>query len=227
MSQRRADLNRIDVQPGDIFACYGTDWISRGISLETSLTSWVHAPPGLRWSPSHVAIAATRFQPGNDDCYWYESTSQCFRLCLESGRQTEGVQVHCVRDRLRDYVMAGGRVDQYRLTKLAALDHLTENKLRHLLMKFVGSENTPAAQYDTIGAAFSGLRVLPWLPFSRADLESLFCSELIAAVLQQLCLMNRNNPARFNPGRLLRTLVRQGTYSRLRKIEGVKHVIAT
>ena len=207
----------IDTRPADVFACWGTDWVSKGISLETSLTSWITAPSGLRWSPSHVAIGCSRYAPDHDRAYWFESTSRSQRLCLGSGRSVHGFQVHAVEDRIGDYIKPGGRVVQYRLTDIDALDELEQANLRRVLYQWVGDENKDAASYDTTGAAFSGLRLLPYLPCSRADLESLFCSELVAAVLQRCCLMNRSNPARFNPGRLLRTLVRQGTYKQLRE----------
>jgi len=209
-----------DTAPGDVFACWGTDWVSRGISLETSLTSWLTAPAGLKWSPSHVAIACTRYAPDHDLCYWFESTSMSRRLCLESGFPVHGVQVHRIDDRVADYVKPGGRVVQYRLTDVDTLDELEQANLRRVLFQWVGTEDKPAATYDTTGAAFSGLRLLPYSPFRRADLESLFCSEMVAAVLQRCCLMNRSNPARYNPGRLLRTLVRQGTYKQLREYGG-------
>ena len=207
----------MDAQPGDIFACWGTDWISRGISLETSLLSWLSGPTRLRWSPSHVAIASPRHDHAG--CWWIESTQQCDRHCLEARRRVSGVQVHHVESRIDDYVKAAGRVEQYRLTDIDRLDEDDVADLQQLLMQHVGQRERPAVAYDTAGALFSGLRVLPLLPISRANLESVFCSELIAAVLQRLCRMNRANPARFNPGLLLRKLVRQGTYAFHRRFD--------
>ena len=46
----------------------------------------------------------------------------------------------------------------------------------------------------------------------QADLNELFCSELVAAVCMRLGRMNRSNPTKFNPACLLRELVRQGTF---------------
>ena len=201
----------MDAQPGDIFACWGTGWISRGISLETSLLSWLTGPTRLRWSPSHVAIASPRHDHAG--CWWIESTQLCDRHCLEAQRRVSGVQVHHVESRIDDYANSGGRVEQYRLTDIDRLDEDDVWRLQNVLMCHVGRKDRSAVGYDTAGALFSGLRVLPRLPISRANLETVFCSELIAAVLQRLCRMNRANPARFNPGLLLRKLVRQGTYA--------------
>lgn len=104
---------------------------------------------------------------------------------------------------------------QYRLTDIDKLDLQEDEHLRAILMKHCGRNGIAPVGYDAAGAMFSGLRVVPWLPFARANLETVFCSELIAAVLQRLGRMNRSNPARFNPGRLLRRLVQQGTYRRV------------
>lgn len=201
-------------QAGDIFACYGTDLISRGISIETSLTSWLTGPNGLRLSPSHVAMASHRLAPDDSDHFWFESTSLSGRQCLEAERPVAGVQVHRIRDRILDYVRPGGHVDVYRLTKLDELRIDEQTYLRHYLMQFAGSAVREPTCYDTAGAIFSGTRILRRLPFSRANLEQLFCSEFLAAVLQRLCRMTRDNPAKYDPGRLMRSLVRQGTYLR-------------
>ena len=206
----------LDVQPGDIFACWGTDWISRGISLETSLTSFPLAPPGLRWSPSHVALA-TRWQ--NSYNVWAESTSFCDHKCLSAEKAVVGAQIHLPGTRIEDYLEMGGAVYQYRLTAIDELDFEETKKLQKVIKQQLGSKKKNAINYDTAGAIFSGLRILPWLPISRNNMDSLFCSELIAAVLQRLCRLNRSNPAAYNPGVLMRQLVRQGTYTLFRKFE--------
>lgn len=214
---RCTDRNALNVEPGDIFACWGTDWISRGISLETSLVSWATGPNRLRWSPAHVAVASRR--PGKCGSFWFESTTLSPRECLESGESVHGVQVHRVSDRIQDYVSSGGAVEQYRLTDIDHLDAAEVVRLQTMLMDYVGNDRLEPVGYDTAGALFSGLRVLPRLPFSRSNLDTVFCSELIAALLQRLCRMNRVNPSRFNPGHLLRQLVRQGTYGFLRRFD--------
>ena len=122
------------------------------------------------------------------------------------------MQVHHADLRIHDYISIGGAVAQYRLTEIDRLNPDEAATLTRILMAQVGNHDSPAVGYDTAGAAFSGLRILPRLPLSRANLDTVFCSELIAAVLQRLCRMNRNNPARYNPGLLMRQLVRQGTY---------------
>ena len=57
------------------------------------------------------------------------------------------------------------------------------------------------------------LRLLDGVLLRRfRDLHEVFCSELIAATLQRLCRLNREDPTRFNPGRLVRRLIHEGTY---------------
>ena len=121
------------------------------------------------------------------------------------------------REALGDYLKRGGHVVVYRLTDFDALTPGEILQLWRMLCRCVGSSygSRPATCYDTKGAAFSGTRVWKWLPFSSCDRDAMFCSELIAALLQRLCRMTRRNPEVFHPGSLLRTLVRQGTYYRL------------
>lgn len=204
-----------DYEPkaGDIFACWGSDLISRAISLETSSP---FGPSQFRWAPSHVAVACPRWYPHDHlRCFWWESTSLANRSCLEAGRVVRGCQVHQIVDRLRDYCDAGGRVSVYRLTEF---DQLTENEvhqLRTLLGQCVGDADDDERQpitYDTAGALCSGTRVVKRFTFWRNQLDSLFCSELLAAVLQRLGRLCRENPSTFTPGRLLRRLLGEGTY---------------
>lgn len=212
-----------------MFACWGTDRISRLISAETSS---FFGPRGLRWAPSHVAIAAdvlpraissvlgsVVLPPGSGDLplCWVESTTLARRNCLVAGRRVSGVQVHPWRERMRDYVGGGGRVDVYRLTEIDALSHRERFELAKLLQLFL--RNGDPVQYDTAGALTSGTRVVRRFTAWRNQLDSLFCSELIAAVLQRLNRMCRRNPADFHPGRLLRSLVTQGTYRCVHRFE--------
>lgn len=213
---RAADSREFGIEPGDIFACFGADPVSQLISWKTSLLSWPFAPRGLRLSPSHVAIACPRFHPFSDHCFWFESTTLTRRECLEAGRPVSGVQVHHVGDRLTDYCHEG-RVDLYRLTPMNVLSADSILELRGDLVSWFISHGV---SYDMAGAVFSATRIARTFDKFTGWMipchESVFCSQLIAALLMGLCRMNRDNPQRYNPGRLLRTLVQQGTYSRIR-----------
>lgn len=208
----------LQIQPGDIFACWAPDLLSRFISIETSLFTWPLSPKGLRLGPSHVAIACPRFPPHHSRCWWIESTTMTRHACIESGKPVSGVQVHPVHLRLQDYLETG-RVDLYRLTPINAL---TPDQIRDMRNDLISWFVRKGISYDAAGAVFSGTRLIRSIDkvtgFLQPRFESVFCSQLIAAELMSLCRMNRDNPVRYNPGRLLRTLVHQGTYTRVRSL---------
>ena len=191
------------LQPGDVMACWGRDWISRGITFGT----WsLFGPRGLRLGPSHVAIICHRAgEPA-----WVESTTMAPHPCLVRGEHAAGVQVHQPDNRIRDYLAQGGKVIRYALSPINRLTGSESELLTKILLeKFVDR----GINYDLGGALISGTRVFQLLrSFPGADLNRLFCSELVSAVLQRLGRLNRTNPTRHNPARLLREAVRQGVY---------------
>lgn len=197
-----------ELLPGDLLACWGADWTSRAISWGTaSLVS----PPGLRVAPSHVAVVCDMLRGGTGGPLWVESTTMCGRPCVFRGRPVDGCQAHLPGDRVGDYLDAGGRVEVYRLVQIDRLDSAERERLRSILLdEFVA----PGVRYDWGGAVLSGRRLRTLPRVIGADLEQLFCSEMVAATLQRLCRMNRRNPSWYSPGRLLRELVWQGTYRR-------------
>jgi hypothetical protein len=195
-------------EPGDIIACYGTDAVSRIISAGTfSLL----APRGTRIAPSHVALISEI----DGSPWWCESTMLADRECVLQKRKVRGVQVHYPEDRTRDYVYSGGQVVVFRLSPIDQLAEEDKANITQMVRGFINQE----ASYDTIGALISGTRVLKrtrLIPFLakwlHIDLDSLFCSEMIAAILQRTCRMNRDNPTKYSPGSLVRELIDQGTY---------------
>lgn len=195
-------------RPGDILACYGTDVVSRIIQAATIAPL---APTGLRLPPSHVAILAPH---PDGHLVTYESTTFCGTPCAINGRLNRGAQSQEIDDRLDDYRQAGGRVDLYRLTPFWELDAETESRLTEALRYFIRHESC----YDVRGAVLSGTRCLQLSHlFPSAQLESLFCSELIAAALQRVGYLDPDlNASRMNPGRLVRRLVAAGKYQRIR-----------
>lgn len=194
---------KLEFQPGDLAACYGNDLVGRTISWGTATP---FAPPRLRLGPSHVAILCE----WNGGPLWVESTTLCRHRCAILGWKRNGAQAHLPEERIGDYVESGGRVDLYRLSPIDRLSRLDSELLSRILVRhFVGK----LVSYDTGGAILSGTRILKYARFlPGADLEQLFCSELVAGVLMRLGRLNRQNPTRFNPASLLRRLVRDGTY---------------
>lgn len=198
-------------QPGDLVACYGNDWISRGIQWVT----WSpFATSELRCGPSHLAIMT------ESDCglLWVESTTLCRHPCIVRGEVVSGCQAHEPHDRIQDYLSSGGSVAVYRLTGINQLDESERQLLRHILFQhFLWTQ----VKYDFGGAILSGTRAIRWLGLlPGADLHSLFCSELVAAILMRLNRLNHANPTGFSPARLLRGLVMLGKYHRVAEWTG-------
>lgn len=195
-------------QAGDILACHGRDVVSRGIRLATT---WPLDPWSVFSPPSHVAIC----------CRWHneviavESTSFPRRACLIQRKQVQGVQAHSPHEVIGDYRHACGRVDVYRLVGIHRLTNREDHDFsRWLIDEFV----KPGIRYDTAGAILSAERISRLVHrMPNADLNQLFCSELIAAVLMRVGLMNQDNAALYSPGRLLRELLRLGKYKLIRR----------
>ena len=192
-----------DYQPGDIVACYGHDLTSRIISWGTAS---LVAPRRLSLGPSHVAMLC-HYEGAP---LWVESTTLCSTPCVIRGQLVAGAQAHFPDDRIDDYAASGGRAELYRLSPLMQLSLKECKLLNGLLIEQLVKKRV---RYDLAGAIFSGTRAFQLTRlFPGADLNELFCSELVAAVSMRLGRMNHGNPTRFNPARLLRELVRHGTY---------------
>ena len=193
-------------QPGDLLACYGNDWISRGIQTVT----WSpFATSELRCGPSHLAIITD----SDRGPLWVESTTLCRHPCVVLSELVSGCQAHEPLLRIKDYLSTGGAVAVYRLTGINQLDESERHLLRHILFQhFLWKP----VKYDIGGAILSGTRAIRWMGLlPGADLHSLFCSELVAAILMRLNRLNHANPTGFSPARLLRTLVTLGKYYRV------------
>ena len=195
-----------EFQTGDLFACYGSGQLPR---LITWATASLFAPAGLRIGPSHVAICCPDHtgQP-----LWVESTTLSALPCSITGRKfPAGAQAHDPARRIQELQHTGGEVRQYRLTPIFQLDQRETCLLRRILIHHFVRAELP---YDLRGAITSGTRLFRLLPWLVSDVSTLFCSELIAAALMRLGRLPLTNPARYHPARLLRELVRNGTYQR-------------
>jgi len=176
-------------EPGDIFACYGRDLMSRFISLETLSI----VKPYL--GPSHVAICL----PIHNQLYWCESTSFCKRPCHFQAIQFNGCQAHLISDRLSDY-------KHTTIYRLKGINKLSTSEAT--LLGEIFKDHFLAKSYDFVGAAVSGTRLIKYLPFIPN--EHLFCSELIAALYMRVGRLPRRNPTVYNPGKLIRALLQTG-----------------
>lgn len=183
---------------GDVIACWGSDWVSRVISL---MTCSLLPPWELSWPPSHVAMI---HREGDAEPLWYESTTMAQGVPAMGKQPVYGVQEHNPETRWNAY---HGRCVVYR--PVMALTPEQRDQIGITLRQAI-SRHIP---YDLAGALLSGTRFLRhFVPASR---RRLFCSELIATVLQRADLMNWGSPAGYSPGRLLRELVKSGAYERV------------
>jgi hypothetical protein len=178
----------------------GRDWLSAGIQLASLSLPF----RGL----SHVAIISTLPPPLGPLVLW-ESTSLATEPCIVAGKQVSGVQVHHPRRRILSHC---GRVWHYRLAQPLSRDEIKQ--LAWFLHLHVG------ASYDYIGAFHS--RRTPFGLIERMlcpeNLHRIFCSELVAAALQT-CGRHDRRLSRYNPTRLCRHLVKDGTLLRPRRLK--------
>lgn len=193
-------MQHLDLRAGDILACYGSDLLSRYISLRTSS---LRGTP--KWSPSHVAIVVDlAVQKAEKQPLLVESTTLCRTPCLMAGQCVSGVQVHHPWDRIDEYTSRGGWVDVYRHHPAYEID---SEKLTDLVERFLLSRAIP---YDPVTAALSAPLWAWHLRFAPdEDLESLFCSEAIAFIEKQFGHLT-GNAGTYNPGRLVRRLTFDG-----------------
>jgi len=171
-----------------------------GFSHKSCLGFWINV--GTLGVPFYGLSHVGMIGPGH---MIYESTTLSQRPCVFSGKRTKGVQAHEPVSRIRSY---HGRVYHYRLN--GKLSKLQRTVLGRYLYRQLG---TP---YDALGAFRSrdlGLgTVEKWLIKRPENLNSLFCSEYLAAALKMSCIWEPKNASRWNPNRLVRVLVREGIY---------------
>lgn len=195
-------MDAYQLQPGDILACYGSDWASWWISF---FTASLRRPSSLRLGPSHVGIVVDH--PGRG-LILVESTTMCDHPCLFRGRPVSGVQAHYPEERIGDYLAGGGHVEVWRMNPYWAVEPPAYWRIVKGYF-----DNPNETLYDLRGALTSGTRILcKILSYLETDLERLFCSELVAATLMHLCRLPLANATMYNPARLLRQLHRINVY---------------
>lgn len=178
------------LQPGDVLGFSSCDAVGAGINLATMGIPF--------WSISHVAIVAQSQAP--DRLLLFESTTQHPQACAIQGRVVNGVQAHGPAPRVASYC---GKVWVY------PISHRLEAVAARQLSRFChGALGIP---YDCLGA-FRSRTLGFWERAAlsrREQLNSLFCSEFVAAALRQVGAFPTRNASRWNPNKLLRTLVRR------------------
>jgi hypothetical protein len=194
-SWRSAPKPRYDWRAGDVLLFWGRSWKSRIIELVTC-------------GPSHVGLIADA--PDGSRLLLWESTTLCDLPDCIDRQHRQGVQAQDPDQRVATY---DGRVARMRLAPLWHLDSLERDLLRRMTGHLHGED------YDLAGALLAGTRVFKWtrcMPYP--DLGSLFCSEMVAALLMRLGRLPLGHPGRYSPASLARHLRTCGTYEALTPI---------
>jgi hypothetical protein len=176
-------------QPGDVIGFSGRGLVSDLINVAT------YGCP--RVGLSHVAIVAEY----RGQLVLFESTTLDDEPCLITGRRIHGVQAHPLVRRIKGYA---GAAYHYPLCRALTTDQ--SKKLTEFLVSMIGRP------YDDIGAFRSGGEgfsyIESWL--RPANLNSIFCSELVAAAHKYVGAWHPRNESSYNPNRLVRTELRDG-----------------
>jgi len=171
------------VKPGDVFGFCGANAVSHFINLVTYGIPW--------WGLSHVGIMGEH----NDNLLLFESTTLTDLPCQIAGRPVAGVQAQHLAARIEHYP---GKIWHYPLFRELYLNE--RYRLSEFLISNIGRP------YDEIGAFRSGAVGFSYIEslFHEQNLQSIFCSELVAAAHTRVGLFVTDNYSKWNPNRLVR-----------------------
>ncbi|MHB1033263.1 MAG: hypothetical protein ACYC35_05050 [Pirellulales bacterium] len=201
-----------DFRSGDLLAFSGRGCLSRWIQIGTC-SKWSHVG-GIAWTPKRqlqnlrrsgvLDVPEARLADWRDCYLLYEATTLVNLPCRITGRPIRGVQAHQPAERLAGY---DGRAWRLRLDPDWRLSAEESTRLTAYLVSKIGR------RYDERGALLSGTRLLKrhWW-WGRADLATLFCSELWAGALERIGRLPIENPSTFSPAELIRAMVFHGVY---------------
>jgi len=168
----------------------------------------VGSQPSSPWAPtpgpisaSHVAIVGRL----RGDPVLFESTTLTDLPDLVTKDPIKGVQCHEIANRVASY---NGRIWHYPLTKV--LDFTKRRELGRCLWDHHG------VAYDVLGALRSGGCLFSWLEslMRVEDLNSIFCSELVAAAYRAVGLLDTDNVSRWSPNRIIRHQIKRGVVAK-------------
>lgn len=187
------------VKPGGIIGVSGKCALSRAIQIGT--LSLPNIGPLGRWGwagTSHVGIVC----PVYGEMLVYESTSLSRVPCVRTAREGPvGVQAHFIGD----IVEAGGDVRYYPLQRELYIHEVDR------LLEFL--ESCLGHGYDAVGARKTAGGFVSYSiskMFGKDPPGIMFCSELNAAALQAVGVLQTRNPAAWNPNFLIRFLYKKG-----------------
>lgn len=185
--------------PGTIVAFYGTDPMSLLIRAATL-------------GPSHVGIMSYSERLLNlvprSELVLFESTTLCPVKDLATGEFVDGVQANRLSDRLATYP---GKVVAYHLHEDISLDALSDIRLMRFLDSQLGKN------YDYTAAALSASHLLK-LRWNTPDLDTIFCSALVARALMIINRCNWSNPEWYSPAALINEIRKSAVYRKVERL---------
>jgi len=188
------------VKAGDIIGFSGRSWLSAGINVAT------YGFP--LFGISHVGILAN--SPDGKLRIFESTTLEGEVPCEITGKVICGTQAHSLDFILKAYK---GRAYHYPLCR--TLYPHEDARLTEFLMSTIG---TP---YDMMGAFRSGGIGLSWIEslFREQNLQTIFCSEWVAAAYSVTGLHASDHVSRWNPNRLVRHLRLHGILCKPRRLK--------
>ena len=188
-----------EIKAGDIIGFSGDSWISTLVNIAT------YGMPF--WGLSHVGIMG---HADDGRLMLFESTQLDDLPCEITGEVFLGTQAHQLEHVVSVYK---GKVWHYPLYR--PLYASEDERLTEFLMATI---HTP---YDKLGALRSAGVGLSWIEslLHHDNLNSIFCSELVAAAHAYIGLWATDNVCRWNPNRLARRLRRAGVLRRPRRVK--------
>jgi hypothetical protein len=193
----------MDFKDGDIIGFSGAHYLSDFINIVT------YGIP--RYSLSHVGILARK----NTRSKWlvFEANEDVPWQCAVTHRKHDGVQAHSLDLLLERYP---GKMWLYSRIGYPVYD--SGHTWVELYNALVNELGTP---YDWMGAKMAGGFIHSAIQgiLHKQDTSSLFCSELIAMILNEYGILDTNNVSKWSPNRLMRHLTRKGIYDKAVRIK--------
>jgi hypothetical protein len=188
-----------EIKAGDIIGFSGDSWISALVNIATYGVPF--------WSLSHVGVLG---HADDGRLLLFESTQLDGLPCEITGEVFLGTQAHQLEHVVEVYK---GKVWRYPVYR--PLYPTEDERLTEFLMSTI---HTP---YDKLGAIRSAGVGLSWIEslLHPDNLNSIFCSELVAAAYACVGLWATAHVARWNPNRLARWLRSAGVLRKPRKLK--------
>jgi hypothetical protein len=190
----------MDLKNGGIIGFSGSHYQSDLINVVT------YGIP--RYSLSHVGVLARK----NKRSKWlvFEANEDVPWQCAVTHKKHDGVQAHSLDLLLERYP---GKMWYY---SLADVTFECPSVLSDELSLYTTLCNELGTPYDWMGAKRAGgfFHSAIHALLHKQDTSSLFCSELVAMILNEYGILDTDNVSKWSPNRLMRHLVRKRIYDK-------------